>query len=118
MKKISKLNHAREFVGSFQKIGTIEDMLVNSANLGKSLKILANKGDEENFKTLTEKYFKIVQSSGNQSLIDESYSILKKMCLGMDNMYRDGYIELHPRKMRKGSATKLYEKIYSPGERK
>jgi len=110
------LNDAKNFVGKLENTVSLEG--INYVQFGKALKILANRNDTNNFKRITDRYFSLANSCGNEALIKDSYSFLEGICIGMDNLYKNGYVELRKKKMKEGKATKLLKKLYSQKERK
>jgi len=109
------LNDAKSFVGKLENTFSLEG--INYVQFGKALKIFANRNDTDNFKKITDRYFSLANSCGNEALIKDSYSLLEGICVGMDNIYNNGYVEIRKKMMKEGKTTKLLKKLYSQQER-
>jgi hypothetical protein len=108
-------NVVSNLVNAVQVLRTIDEKVsfeeVNPVQFSRALKTFANIGYKTGFKTLTDKYLKLANSCGNKTFAENSYRYVRNMCLSTDNA-KNGYPELHLKKMKEGSAVKLFEDIY------
>ena len=108
---------ALSFVEKLKKMNGLEDILPDF-DFAKSIKFFADKNDEDNFKIIIDRYFKLVDSYKNEKMKADSYPFLEFICSGMDNGFsRTWYSSRTGKKAKEGNAVKLLKKFYSPEEK-
>lgn len=90
---------------------------VNPVKFSRAVKTFANIGYKNGFRRLTDKYLKLANNYGNKSFANNSCRYVRNMYLSIDNI-KNGYPELHLKKMKDGNAVKLFDEIYFNGKSK
>ena len=108
MKRKYTLKNAQEDMADFEKKHSIESF---DYKFGRALMTFAKKGKYDLAKRFIDKYFELVNVCGNKEFIRTADLFIYKIGLGMDNLYKNGRMELLPPKnMKKGSTTKTVER--------
>ena len=109
------LENALKFVNELEKIDNLNK--ISPVYLGQAMKFFAENDDRDNFKKIVDKYLKLIDTSSDEEIRENSYSFLKFICSGFDHGFTNmRYSTATGKNLGLGKIEKLFNELYLIGE--